>query len=124
MGNPIINNVAIITRFDRLALASALIVDGATISVDGVIRRGAVLVKSSGKWHQYVHGTDVVAVDAVRILQDDVKVVAGVDAYGVGYFEGFFSVLALKDATAGLVDADLLLAAGFHVIETDEVRLK
>jgi hypothetical protein len=88
--------------------------------------RGTVLVKSGSKWHAFVHGTDTLAADQVRILQDELKVQAGVDAFGVGYLEGFFKLSAILDANSAgaLVSGDLTTAAGFHVVEADEIRLK
>ena len=126
--NPIITNPGLVSRYDEFALASKLTVDGASISADGVLLRGTVLVKqsSNGKWHAFVHGTDTLAADQVRILKDELKVSAAADAYGVGYFEGFFMLSDLLDANSagGLLLADLTTAAGFHQIESNEVRLK
>jgi hypothetical protein len=96
--------------------------------VDGVLPRGTVICRASlsAKWHVFVNGTDTLAADLVRVLSDDVKVIAGLDAFAAAYFEGFFSLSAIVDANVagGLVAADLTLVAGFHKIETDEVRLK
>lgn len=129
MGNPIITNVGIVSRNDRAAFKSACIIDGASIAADGVIKRGTVLVKNTqgatNKWHAYVSG-DMLVADQARILEDEVKVVAGHDAFVAAYIEGFFVISAIVDANSasGLVAGDLTLAAGFHVIEADEVRLK
>lgn len=125
MSNPIITNVGVVSRFDRMALASQVVVNGSTISADGVLARGTVLVKEGGgKYHAFVHGTDTLAADGVRILQDDLKVVAATDAFGAAYFEGFFKLSSLIDVNSGLVAGDLTTAAGFHLIESDEIRLK
>lgn len=128
MANPVITNISLISRFAHLAVESAVVIDGASISADGVLPRGTLLCRASvgGKYHAYVHGTDTVAVDMVRILKDDLKVEAAKDAFGVGYLEGFFSLSQLLDANAAgsLVAGDLLVAAGFHKIESDEIRLK
>ena len=129
MANPVITNVGLVSRNDRAAFVSACIIDGASITADGVVKRGALLVKNTSgaltKWHVYASGDALVA-DGVRILQDDAKVVAAQDAFAAGYLEGFFVLSALIDANsaASLVAGDLTLAAGFHMIEADEVRLK
>jgi hypothetical protein len=124
--NPIITNVAVVTRFYELALASHCTIDGATIAADGNLIRGTLLVRSTvgGKFHAYVHGVDTMTLGNVRILKDDQKVVAGQDAFAAGLFKGFFKVSALIDSNPGLLAADLLAAAGFQVLESDEIELK
>jgi hypothetical protein len=126
MANPTITNVAVVSRFYDLALASHCVIDGATISADGSMIRGTLLVRSavSGKWHQYVHGTDVMSLGNVRVLKDDQKVIAGQDAFAAGMFKGMFKLSALVDVNPGLVAGDLLAAAGFQVLESDEIELK
>lgn len=126
MANPIITNVAVVNRFYDLALASHCTIDGATIAADGVLLRGTILVRSTvgGKFHAYVHGTDVVSLGNVRILKDDQKVVASQDAFAAGHFKGFFKFSALVDSNSGLVLGDLLPAAGFQQLESDEIELK
>jgi hypothetical protein len=129
MANPIITNVGLVSRNDRAAFKSACVIDGASITADGVLKRGTVLVKNTSgatsKWHAFASG-NVLAADGVRILEDDLKVVAGQDGFAAGYLEGFFTLSAIVDANSasGLVAGDLTVAAGFHVIEADEVRLK
>jgi hypothetical protein len=124
--NPIITNVAVVSREAQAAIASHCTVDGATIPADAALLRGTLLVRSAvgGKFHVFVHGTDVLAADMVRILKDDKRLSAGLDAMAAAYVEGFFKLSALLDANPGLVAADLTVAAGFHMIEVDEVRLK
>lgn len=126
MANPVITNVAVVSRFYELALASHCTIDGATISADGVLLRGSVLVRSSvaGKWHQYVHGTDSMTLGNVRILKDDQKVIAGQDAFAAAHFKGMFKLSALVDVNPGLVAGDLSAAAGWQVLESDEIELK
>lgn len=126
MANPIITNVAVVSRFYDLALASHCTIDGATIPADGVLLRGTVLVRSAvaGKWHAYVHGTDVVSLGNVRILKDDQKVVAAQDAFAAAHYKGLLKLSALVDVNPGLVLADLLPAAGFQQLESDEIELK
>ena len=128
MANPIITNVGLVSRNDHLAVTTKVVVDGTTISADGVLKRGSLLCRSAvgGKYHLYVHGTDTAAVDKVTLLVDDVKVEAGKDAFGAGYIEGFFKTSSIVDAMGGapFVAGDMLLAAGFHVVESDETRLK
>lgn len=128
MANPIITNVGLVSRNDLLAVVSHVIIDGAQISADGFLPRGTLLVKNTsgaaGKWHAFVHGTDVLAADGARILQDGVKVAAGADAFAAAYLEGFFSLSSLIDANSGLVAGDLTVAAGFHLVEANEIRLK
>ena len=130
MTNPTIQNVGLVSRNDRFAVVSHCVVDGASIAADGVLLRGTVLVKNTSgattKWHPYVHDTDTVALDQTRILQDDTKVQAAQDAFVAAYLEGFFTLSSIVDANSanGLLASDLLLAAGFHQIEVDEVRLK
>jgi hypothetical protein len=127
MSNPTISNSALVSRERGLAVAVPVIIDGTTISADGVLKRGTVLVKSGTKYHVFVHGTDTLALDGVAILQDDVKVLAGIDIVSQSaFYEGFFLTAALLDANSagGLVLADLTLAAGFHVVNASEIRLK
>jgi hypothetical protein len=125
--NPVITNVAIVSRFDDKALASKCIIDGAGIAADGIIPRGALLVKqsSNGKYHVYVHGTDTMALGAVRIAMDEIKVVAGQDAFAAAFFKGYFVMSAILDANTagGLVSGDMVAACGFRMIETDEIEL-
>lgn len=126
MANPVITNVAVVSRFADRAPSSHCVIDGTTILADGSLPRGSVLVRSSvgGKWHLYVHGTDVVSLGNVRVLQDDKKVVAGLDQMAAAHFKGYFKLSALIDSNPGLVAGDLLLAAGFQLLETDEIELK
>lgn len=126
MANPVITNVAVVSRFAELAPASHCVIDGASIAADGSLPRGTVLVRASvgAKWHAYVHGTDVVSLGNVRILQDDKKTVAGADQFAAAHFKGFFKLSALLDSNPGLVAADLLAAAGWQVLESDEIELK
>ena len=127
MANPIITNVGLVSRNEQLCVASKVVLDGADIAADGVMLRGALLFKKgNGKWRQALHADTLVA-DGVRLLQDDVKVVAGQDAFGSAYLEGFFKKSAILDAqpaSAAIVAGDLTTTAGFHLIETDEYRLK
>jgi hypothetical protein len=126
MANPIITNVGLVSRFAHLALASKVVLDGADISADGFLPRGAVLFKKgNGKWRQALNA-DTLAADGVRILEDEVKVSAGQDAFGAAYFEGFFKLSSILDANSGaaIVAGNLTAAAGFHLIEADELRLK
>jgi len=126
MANPVITNVAVVSRFAELAPASHCVIDGTTILADGSLPRGSVLVRSAvgGKWHLYVHGTDVVSLGNVRVLQDSLKVVAAQDAMAAGHFKGYFKLSALVDSNPGLVAADLLAAAGWQQLESDEIELK
>jgi hypothetical protein len=125
MANPTITNMSITSRFEKFALASSVVIDGSEFSADASLLKGTILVKkANGKWRKFVHGTDTLALDAVRILQDEMKITAGVDAFAVGFFEGFFRMAALSAVNSGLVAADLTVAAGFHFIDADEVRLK
>lgn len=128
MSNPVITNVGLVSRNDQLAVLSSCIVDGSGYAADAVIPRGALLVKNTSgalnKWHVFVHGTDVLAADGVRIAQDSIKVLALQDSFAAAYLEGFFKLSDILDANPGALAGDLTVAAGFHLIETDEVRLK
>jgi hypothetical protein len=121
-----IQNVALVTRYDQLAVPLSVLVDGATFTADGVLQRGTLLVLNagSGKWHPAVHGTDTIVADQVRIMQDDMKVASGVDLMCSAYSEGFFRLSSLVDANPGLVIGDIPASVGFHPAGSDEVRLK
>ena len=124
--NPVITNVAVVSRLAELAPSSHCVIDGATIAADGRLERGALVVRSAvgGKWHAFVKGTDVMSLGNVRVLQDSVKVVAGQDAMAAAHFKGFFKLSALADSNAGLLAADLAPAAGWQQLESDEIELK
>ena len=115
---PVIRNVGLLSRESQLAIPVPGIIDGADVSADGVVLRGTVLVQdgTSKKFHAFVHGTDTLVKGECLILQDDVKVAAGVDKEFSGYREGFFAAADLLDANSGLDLADLTTAAGFYPI--------
>jgi hypothetical protein len=123
-----IQNVGLVNRYDQLAVRIQMICAGSQFSADGVLQRGTIMVPASGgdagKWRPFVHGTDTLAVDGVRIVVDDIKVNSGQDAFVPGYSEGFFKFSSLQDANTGLVLGDLTVAAGFHPTAGDEIRLK
>jgi hypothetical protein len=127
MANPVITSTGLVTRFMTLALQSRVILDGADIAADGIMKRGTLVIKKvNGKWRQMLHA-DALVVDQVRILQDEVTVEAGKDAFTAAFFKGFFAlstILTAQPAAAAIVAGDLTLAAGFHLIETDEIELK
>lgn len=124
MANPIITNVAVVNRFYELALASHCVIDGTTISADGVLLRGTVLSRSTvgGKWQKFTGG--IVSLGNIRILKDDQKVEAGKDAFAAGHFKGFFKTAALLDVNPALLAGDFSAALGFQQLESDEIELK
>lgn len=133
--NPVIRNVGLVSRESQLAIPIGFVVDGATISADGTLLRGTLMVYNSanGKWHSYVHGTDTLVAGEVLLCQDDTKLLSGVDAFASGYREGFFDVASILDANSSgaMVFADLTSAAGFVALpkgpgmsQATEVRLK
>lgn len=125
MSNPVITNIGLVSRFSELAKASKMVLDGTDISADGVIPRGTLMFKKgNSKWRVALH-TDTLVAGGVRIMQDDCKVVAAVDAFAAGYFMGFFKKQQLLDVNSGgsIVIGDLSAAAGFLLIESDEIRL-
>lgn len=125
MANPIITNEALVSRHGQFALADKAIIDGLDISADGVIKKGTLLVPgtTAGKWKPWVDGGAALALGQVRVVQDEIKVVAGQDAFAAPFFCGFFKRSTLMGANSGLVDADLTAAAGFVQINADEYRL-
>ena len=92
MANPKITNQALVTRNEQLAITSHITIDGTAFGSDTILPRGQVLVRSSvgGKYHVPVHGTDTLAANMVRVLQDERRVQAGVDAFASAYVSGFF----------------------------------
>jgi len=119
-GLPTIQNQGLVSRESQTAIPVGGVIDGTTVAANGMVLRGMVLVFSSSnnKYHQYVHGTDVLAKGNFLIAQDNIKVVAGVDMPFSGYREGFFLLSDILDANSNnaLVAADLLAVAGFTAL--------
>lgn len=119
-GNPTIQNQALTSRRPDLAVAVPGVIDGATVSANGMVLRGMILVFNSGnnKYHQYLHGTDTLAKGNFLVAQDNIKVIASVDCPFAGYREGFFLASDILDSNSNnsLVLADLLAVAGWTPI--------
>lgn len=121
-----IRTSALFSRRRDLAVAIGVVLDGADIAADGQILKGAVLFKKvNGKYRLYVHGTDTLVAGGVAIVQTELDVKAGQDAFADVCVEGFFYVADLIAATPNLVLADLTSASGFvPYLAGTEVRLR
>lgn len=120
--NPQIKNVALVSRYSQFALTSGCVLDGTLITADGIIPRGAVLVKQvGGKYKRWVTGDPALVAGSYRLATDEIKVEAAKDAFVAGYFKGFFSLSDIIDANPSLVLATLVGAA---LIEANEIELK
>jgi hypothetical protein len=125
MPNPTITNVSVVSRFKEFALASGVVIDGANFASDTTLVKGQMLFKqANGKWRKFVPGTDVLVAGSIRILKEEIKVNALVDAFASAWFEGFFALSTLQDINSGLLASHLTSAGGFLAIESDEYRLK
>lgn len=123
---PTVRNVGLVSRADVLAVSIPAVIDGAVITGDGYVLRGTILAYNSGtgKWHPYIHGTDVFAANAVAVLQDDVRVLNATDAPCSVYRQGFFTLGDILDANSaapqlvvlGDLTAAPAIAAGLLVL--------
>ncbi|RYZ79763.1 MAG: hypothetical protein EOP06_26585 [Proteobacteria bacterium] len=126
MPNPTITNRALVSRNAQVAFKSQTVIDGTVIAADGVLKRGQLLVKNSSgtKWHPFVIGDVPLQPGKVRILEDDQQVVAGQDKPCSAFIEGFFIQSDIVQPSTALLASHLIAAAGFLLIEADEIRLK
>lgn len=132
-GNPTIQNQALVSRKQELAVAVNGVIDGSTVADNGVVLRGTVLVwtNSANKYHSFLHGTDTLVRGQFLIAIDNITVQAGVDKPFSGYREGFFNLADLLDGNAAnnMVLADFTTTAGFYQLNalpggsTTELRL-
>lgn len=120
--NPQIKNVALVSRYAIFALVSGCVLDAADISADDTLPRGAILVKKgNGKYKRWVTGDPALVAGAYRISTDEIKVIAGQDAFGSAYFKGFFNLAEVLDANPSSTLATLV---GVAVIEANEIEMK
>ena len=123
--NPQIKNVALTSRYQDFALRSGCVLDGALIAADGIIPRGAILVKQAGgKYKRWVTGDAPLVAGSYRLAMDEVKVEATKDAFVSGYFKGFFHLSDIIDANPSAVQATLVGAVVIETSPSIEIEIK